>query len=73
MVIFPFLIKYKETSNNTLQVPLMMAFSLGKRCANEGTTSGAGIMRLFNIKTTANTNMDTAATNRNINLSVMLF
>jgi hypothetical protein len=49
----------------------MMAFSLGKRCANDGTTSGAGIMRLFNIKTTANTNMDTAATNRNINLSVI--
>ena len=62
---------YNDTNNNTLQVPFNIAFSLGKKCANDGTTVGAGIRCLFKITTTANTNTDIAATNRNINLSVM--
>jgi hypothetical protein len=69
----PFFIKYKETSNRTLHVPLRIAFSLGRYITNEGTIAGAGIRCLFKMITTKNTNTDIAATKRNINLSVIIF
>jgi len=49
-----------------------MALSFGKKGVNEGSVAGPGNTLRFNNTTTANTNTDTAATNRNINLSVML-
>ena len=55
-----------------LQVPFNSAFSFGKNGVKEGMVSGVGKIFLLRINTTTNTNMDTAATNRNINLSVMM-
>ena len=55
-----------------MQVPFIIALSVGKNDTNDGITSGLGTTLRLKIKTTTNTNMDTAATNRNINLSVML-
>jgi len=48
-----------------------MALSLGKKDTNDGVTAGLGITFKLKTKTTTNTKMDTAATNRNINLSVI--
>ena len=49
-----------------------MALSLGKKDTKAGITAGLGITLRLKTKTTTKTNMDTAATNRNINLSVIL-
>ena len=49
----------------------MIALSLGKKDTNSGITAGFGITLRLKIKTTTNTKMDTAATKRNINLSVI--
>ena len=64
--------KYNDINSNTEQVPFMMALSLGKKDTNSGITAGFGITLRLKIKTTTNTKMDTAATKRNINLSVIL-
>jgi len=69
--ILPCLIKYKEVSSSTLQVPFSMAFSLGKKNVNDGNTAGTGSIFILNITTTTKTNTDTAATKRKINLSVI--
>jgi hypothetical protein len=71
MIMLRCLIKYNESNNSTLQVPFSMALSFGRYNVNEGVTSGTGKIFLLRITTTANTNMDTAATKRNINLSVI--
>jgi hypothetical protein len=48
-----------------------MAFNFGRYTINDGIVAGAGIRCLFKISTTKKTKMETAATNLNINLSVM--
>jgi hypothetical protein len=63
--------KYNEISNNIQHIPLMTAFILGRYWANEGMVEGTGKTRRFRSNTTRNTKMETTATKRNINLSVM--
>ena len=72
-VIFPCLIKYRDTNSNTLQVPFKNALSKGKYGVNAGATAGPGIKWRFNIITTAITKTVTPATKRNMNLSVIFF
>jgi hypothetical protein len=72
IAIFFRLIKYNENSSSTVQVPFSMALSLGKKIAKDGTTAGLGSTLRLNTNTTKNTNIDTAATKRNMNLSVIL-
>ena len=69
---FALFIKYKEAINKILKVPFNTAFINGRKCVKVGTTAGAGMICLFKIKTTAKTKIDMAATNRNINLSVII-
>jgi hypothetical protein len=64
---------YNDTSNNILQVPFKKAFNSGRYGVNAGGVSGPGIKWRFNTITTAITKTVTAATNRNMNLSVMVF
>ena len=69
---FPFFIKYKDKRSRTLQAPFNIAFSLGKNGVNDGIKSSPGITFRLRSNTTTNTKIDTAATKRNINLSVMI-
>jgi hypothetical protein len=55
-----------------LQVPFNIALSRGRYGVKAGGVAGPGIKWRFSIITTAITNMVTPATNRNMNLSVML-
>jgi hypothetical protein len=73
LLCFPFLMKYNEINSNTLQVPLSNAFSKGRYGVKAGGVAGPGIRWRFNKITTVITKMVTPATNRNINLSVMMF
>jgi hypothetical protein len=52
-------------------VPFRIALSFGKNIENDGITAGLGRILRLSINTTRNTNKDTAATKRNINLSVI--
>jgi len=72
MLILFCLIKYSESNSNTVQVPFNMALSFGKKMAKDGTTAGLGNILRLSTNTTTKTNTDTAATKRNINLSVMV-
>jgi hypothetical protein len=56
-----------------LHVPFNIALSFGKKIVNDGTTAGLGSILRLKTNTSKHTNMDTAATKRNINLSVILF
>jgi hypothetical protein len=64
-------IKYKDISNSTLQVPFIMALKKGSKWVNGGMVAGPGIILRLRITTTANTKTETAAIKRNINLSVI--
>ena len=70
---FPFLMKYNDVNSNTLQVPFKNAFSKGRYGVKAGGVAGPGIRWRLSKITTVITNMVTPATNRNINLSVMMF
>ena len=59
------LMKYKDNSSNTVQVPFIIAFILGNIKIATGSTAGAGNIFRFNITTTANTKIETPATIRN--------
>ena len=48
-----------------------MAFSFGKKGVNDGVTVGTGKIFLLRIRTIKKTPTETAATKRNINLSVI--
>jgi hypothetical protein len=48
-VIFPCLIKYKDTNSKMLQVPLSTAFNKGKYGVNDGATAGPGIKWRFKM------------------------
>jgi len=63
--------KYKDISKSTLQVPFIIALKKGNKWVNDGIVAGPGIIFLLRITTTANTKTETAATKRNINLSVI--
>jgi hypothetical protein len=54
-------------------VPFNRALSMGKYGVKAGATAGPGIKCLFKTITTVITNMVTAATKRNINLSDILY
>ena len=72
MVMLRCLMNHNEINSSTLQVPFKIALSFGRYGVKAGITAGAGIILRFKMITTTNTNMDMAATNRNINLSVMM-
>jgi hypothetical protein len=74
MLICFLLIKYKESNKSTVQVPLIIAFNVGKKKTQDGITdlSGKILIRLLcSIATTANTTNDSPRISLKMFFSVM--
>ncbi len=68
-------IKYSESKRSTLQVPLIIAFNLGRKNTQEGIAVLSGKILnilLWRITTTANTKIDTPSINRETDLSFIV-
>lgn len=68
------LIKYKESIKSTLQVPLIIAFNVGRKNTHDGIAALSGktvSILLCRITTTAKTKIDTPSISLVIDLSFM--